>query len=282
MFLIFISSLRQTFSDQYQMKRGGLQVIKILTPPIPDNHNIFRLVVLVRDNIDIKVIKELGDNRLSALWLKIGARGRRPMIIGAIYREFRYIYQNIPDDSGSDRNQSHRWNLMIEKWKSAARMGDVTIMGDLNLDFARWDSPEFRVEKLVEKVKLEVETLDFHQIVEGLTRSWNKQPDSLLDHIWMNKPSRMIYYRNVVRTYSDHNLLIMSFRTKDKEQDKHKIVQRDRRTYDQQEYSARIANIDWEDFFESNDIEKINSMFEEKLLSVLNKVAPIKIQKLAK
>ena len=272
-YIISEANLPRSLSEDERRIAG----YNILTPPIPDNHNLYRLVVLVKDGMDVKVINELSDENLSALWLKTGTRGRRPMIIGAMYREFRYIHQKIQTESGTDREQMQRWNQMIEKWKIAARMGDVTVIGDINLDFARWGNPDTRIEKLVEKVKLEVETLNFNQIVESFTRSWNSQPDSLLDHIWMNSPSRLIYYRNVVRTFSDHNVLIVSYRTKDKNQDKHDIVQRDRRKYDPQKYSEKIANIDWEDFFDSTDIEKINSMFEEKLLNVLNQEAPIKI-----
>ena len=153
----------------------------------------------------------------------------------------------------------------------------MTIIGDLNLDYARWGNPESRNERMIEKVKLEVETLDFHQIVEKMTRSWNKQVDSTIDHIWMNNLNRLIYYRNIVRTYSDHNILLMSFRTKDREPDRHEIVTRDRKGLNLTEYTARIANIDWGDFLEIQDIDKLNSIFEEKLLSVLDELAPIKV-----
>ena len=59
--------------------------------------------------------------------------------------------------------------------------------------------------------------------------------------------------------------------------DKHEIVQRDRRSFDTDTYSAKVAAIDWEDFFESNNIDKINIMFEEKILSIMDKMVPIRI-----
>ena len=234
-------------------------------------------MVLARDSIEVNIVEELGDKRLSAMWLKIGARGRRPMYIGAIYREFRYISLNQPDNSETDQQQLERWYLFVEKWKSAARMGDVIVTGDVNIDYAKWGTPDYRVEKLVEKVKTDIETLGFHQMVEGQTRSWNNQVDSLLDHIWMNTPNRMIYYRNIVRTYSDHNLLVMSFRTKDRTPDRHEIVQRNRKSYKSDDYSKKISEINWENFFEIHDTEELNSMFEQKILSVLDSMAPIQI-----
>ena len=89
-----------------------------------------------------------------------------------------------------DANQLARWNLFINSWKAASRISDVTVIGDLNLDFQRWGAPSIRVEKMVDKVKTDIETLGFHQIVEEVTRSWPDQPDSLLDHIWMNSPPK--------------------------------------------------------------------------------------------
>ena len=169
-FVISEVNLLKTLSDEERMISG----YRILTPEITGNQNLFRLVVLVKETIDVKVIEELNDNRLSAMWLKVGARGRRPMIIGAIYREFRYIHLNLSDDSASEQQQLSRWNMIIEKWKAAARMGDVTVIGDLNIDFRKWGSPDPRVEKLVDRVKLEVETLGFLQMVEGMTRSWKQ------------------------------------------------------------------------------------------------------------
>ena len=66
------------------------------------------------------------------------------------------------------------------------------VFGDLNLDHARWATPEAGHEKMIDRVKTEIEILGFHQMVAGITRSMKGQPDSLLDHCWLNEPSRLI------------------------------------------------------------------------------------------
>ena len=81
------------------------------------------------------------------------------------------------------------------------------------MDHCRWGNPEVRNIRMVDKIKQEIETLGFQQIVEGITRTWSGQPDSLLDHIWLNNMDRIIYKRNIVRSFSDHNLLLISLRT---------------------------------------------------------------------
>ena len=137
--------------------------------------------------------------------------------------------------------------------------------------------PGPKVQKMVDRTKTVIETIGFQQIVEGVTRSWNTQPDSNIDHIWMNKPSRLVFYRNIVRAYSDHNLILFAIRTMDKQTDKHEIVMRDRRKLDLKEFKSDLAGIEWDNFFECEDLDILNSMFEDKFLQVLNKHAPMRI-----
>ena len=58
---------------------------------------------------------------------------------------------------------------------------------------------------------------------------------------WMNNPGRVIYYRNIERAFSYHNLIIVSFRTKGRIEDKHEVVKRERRKFDTKRYREEIA-----------------------------------------
>ena len=82
-----------------------------------------------------------------------------------------------------------------------------------------------------------------------MTQSWTDQLDSLLDHILMNAPGRLLYYRNIKRLFSDHNLIVLSFRMKDRIDYRHEIIKRDRKDFDMKGYIENIVQIDWEDFF---------------------------------
>ena len=53
------------------------------------------------------------------------------------------------------------------------------------------------------------------------------------------------------------------------------IVKRQRNGLDPTEYRRRIALIDWEPLYAMTDINLANSYFEEKVLFVLNSMAPI-------
>ena len=113
-------------------------------------------------------------------------------------------------------------------------------------------------------------------MVTGVTRSWHDQPSSCLDQIWMNTPERLISCKNITRSFSDHNLVTMSFCTKDKIENTHIIVKRDRKSFDLRDYNRKICDLDWSGYFESRDIDHINNIFEQNILSVLNIVAPVK------
>ena len=203
------------------------------------------------------------DTEVTAIWLKIGQVGRKPMTIGMIYREHQYLKSDTLENSLTPKKQLDRWKKFISSWKTAAVAGsDIMIMGDLNLDYSRWGQPEHNHLKMVDLVKEQIETLGFHQQVNKFTRSWNSQPDSTVDHVWMNTPQRLIYLKNLPRTFSDHHLLLLSFRTKDKIQNVQEFMKRERRDFNKIRYLKRMSDIDWTEFYQTEDLEIKNSIFE--------------------
>ena len=69
------------------------------------------------------------DNLVAAIWIKVGTRGRRPMILAAIYREHQLIFQQGPNDTGLPHKQLERWTKFVNTWTRAAARGDVTVIG---------------------------------------------------------------------------------------------------------------------------------------------------------
>ena len=192
-FVVSEANLPVTLSEDEQHVQG----YKIILPKIRDKHRIYIIVILVREGLELKVLQQYSDKYVAAVWLKLGARGRKPMTLGCIYREHQFIHLDFPDDSGTDENQLIRWNIFITQWKAATVNSDVVVVGDTNLDFLRWGAPSKKVENMVENTKAEIETLGYHQMVTGVTRTWPDQPDSCLDQIWTNSPARLIYFKNI-------------------------------------------------------------------------------------
>ena len=62
------------------------------------------------------------------------------------------------------------------------------------------------------------------------------------------------------RTFSDHNLLVASFRTKNRIVDKHEIIMRERKNLDLLSYRAEMEKLDWTALYDSDNVDKINNI----------------------
>ena len=113
-----------------------------------------RLVLLVKETISVDTKVEYMNEEVATVWIKVGARGKKPILLSGIYREHKFLY--MPDDTGSDRNQERRWSSYIQSCVNAATANDVVIIGDTNVDFMKWDSPEPGLKtRLVARMKTE-------------------------------------------------------------------------------------------------------------------------------
>ena len=251
----------------------GYRIILPLTTTV---QKVARLVLLVKEELQVKVTEEFMDVDIATVWIKIGTTGRKPIYLSGIYREHRFLFQDT-DDSASDRSQIIRWRKFVEAWKRAA-VGDknVIVIGDTNLDFLRWDDPEPNKEAMVDKTKDDIEMAGFSQIVQGFTRTWPGQPNSLLDQCWINCQNRLQYIKNLPRNFSDHNMLLLSIKMKEKCEDSHETLARDRKEWDAEEYARQVGLIDWSPLMNTENIDLANDYFHSKISEILDKMAPLK------
>ena len=126
-----------------------------------------RVVVLVRDELNVRIREDLMDDESETIWLQVESGGRKKFLLGAFYREQSLLGQGPNSNSSYKGPQTLRWRKYLKQWKKAANLGDTLVMGDLNLDYSCWDNPSSRNEIMVEETKLEVETLGFHQMTTG-------------------------------------------------------------------------------------------------------------------
>ena len=232
---------------------------------------------MAKQGLDVQPLNDLMTTPLAAIWVKICNKGRKVLTVGAIYREHQLIIQDSQEDSGSDSKQQERWAYFVNSWLKAARGNkNVIVIGDTNLDFKKWALPDPPKTNMVDRVKSDIETLGFFQMVTDITRSWPGQPDSLIDQIWMNSPGKLLSHKNLPRTFSDHNLLIAFLKLKMESGDRHDILRRDRKNFNVDKYKEQIEKIDWDPLLASNNIDVINDIFITNILEVLDKMAPLK------
>ena len=129
---------------------------------------------------------------------------------------------------------------------------------------------------MVADTRHELETLGFQQLVDGPTRFWPGVADSMLDHTWTNNSSRIIKVENIVNSASDHNLVKTTIRTKNPVKIKHCTRMRKRKHFDNLKYKSRLAELDWSELYQCENIDVANHNFESKVLGILEDMAPMR------
>ena len=120
---------------------------------------------------------------------------RQKKIIGYIYREWQHMVQG-PTNTTADQLQ--RWLIFIERWEKALNEGkEVLVLGDVNLDFLKWNSSNLpvndsstRLKQLNELIFDRIFPHGVRQLVTTPTRLSAVDPPSGLDHIYTNKPDK--------------------------------------------------------------------------------------------
>ena len=55
---------------------------------------------------------------------------RKSLLVGAAYREHRYIHLEEDEDSWTDQRQIERWMKFVETWRRAATGNEAVLIGD--------------------------------------------------------------------------------------------------------------------------------------------------------
>ena len=276
--LIFISeaNLREEISDHMKVIDG----YQTIYPRTSVFYGYSRLILLIRDNIEFEKLENLMSIVEPSIWVKIRVKGRSPIVIGGNYREHRLLLQQQPNVTNTPALQASRWEKTVEGWSAAAKFERCFFLGDLNLDYSRWQTPEAGHARMVERVKTSIETQGFYQVITGMTRFWPGQPPSQVDHCWTNSPGLVMSHSNETWSVSDHNLIGVFIRTKNRVEKNQEIQGRDWKAMNVKSYIDSVKNIDWENFYEIKDVNILNSMFIEKLKNILDKEAPMKVRQI--
>ena len=253
---------------------------RLILPLTLESLKYARIVLLVKIGIEVKVLNQFMAEDLAIIWVKIGQAGRKPLVVGGVYREQHLLQpaapRGAPNLTAAPSKQLDRWRRIVNSWKAAAKDERCIVTGDMNLDYSNWQNPEQRQARMVELVKTEVEPLGFYQMVTNITRSWPQQEDSLVDHCWSNTENRVISYSNVLMTGSDHNLISVLVRMKDKMNTVQEVQRRLRRSLDTKELIEEMKEVDWKDLLLSKNIDVINGILEEAIRVRLDRQAPVK------
>ena len=219
---------------------------------------------------------------VASIWLKLCKKGGKKIFIGGIYREHKLLRQALPNDTDSEIQQTNRWSQFIQQWTAANQLGDVIVIGDTNLDELKWSAPEHINLNMVNLVKMEIETQGFQQLIQGPTRFWPQQSDSLIDKCWSNCLDRVMSTSNTLNGTTDHNIIELVLRIKGKISTPTEILRRSMKNWNSENYKKEISQINWSNLYQQNNVSVAYSLFETAVLEVLNKTAPLSTVQISK
>ena len=263
----------QTGQQDYMYHIPGY---KIITPISNDTMGFSRLVLLAKCGAKFTVDRKKMSEEVSSIWIRVGGRGKNSTLIGGIYREFTLIHDQAPGNSGDLQQQKLRWKKFTGQWKSAAQSKSCWVIGDTNLNYLKWDNPDMDDEYMIDLVKENIEVENFVQVVEKPTRFWPNTESSLLDQIWTNMPESLIKVKNIVRAGSDHNVVTATIRIKGKHIGAGETIARYMRGFDEKTYKNKVKDVDWSRLYSQTKINVAYGIFKEKLLDILNNLAPLR------
>ena len=259
-------------TPEYCYQIGGYNVF---LPRTMDRLGYARIILLVKHGIEIEVLDNCMETDISAIWVKICNKGRKPLVSDGIYREQHLLQQGTPNLTDAPNLQFDRWNRTLRGWRKAARNHRCTVLGDFNLDYLKWRDPG-QHQRLVDITKLEMETLGYSQIINGFTRTWPGQDDSLVDHCWTNDLERVVCHSNSIRSESDHNMIMVNMRMKDQILIRQEVWMRNRKKCDLDRIKLKASQLDWKKLYETKDVNIMNHIMETNILSVLDSEAPLR------
>ena len=275
--LIFITEAN--LWDDVNLDECQITGHKLYFPKTMDSMNHARILLVVRNDLNIHILEEHMDAQTASIWLRVGNSKKNSIVIGGLYREHIQLGRGETHLSWQEKQtrQIWRWNRIVNNWKQAGRNKKCFVLGDLNLDYLKWGAPDSSQENMIEKVQDDIETEGFVQIIRNHTRQQEGQTDSLIDHCWTNSRDRVIRHSNTSRGDSDHNVISVDISCKDLKLGGQNIRKRSWKNYDKTRCLNNLKNIDWSDILETTNVDLANSMLEERLKSVIEKEAPMSI-----
>ena len=124
-------------------------------------------------------------------------------------------------------------------------------------------------------VKDKIESLGFHQLIQGPTRFWPHTPDYLIDQVWTNAPEMVTSSRNILHIVADHNVIELCIRMKGKQYHPRETIKRKRTNFDLLRYIDKISKINWEPMYSQTDLNLAYTYFEDNVLQILESEAPM-------
>ena len=150
----------------------------------------------------------------SSVWLEVGLRGNKSILVGNIYRDWQYLYQ-ADNSSLAVQEQLSRFSEFIEKWEAAIESSEEChLLGDMNLNFLEYTkanilphSQSYKLRSLIQLLFERILPLGAVQCVSTATRVSSNGDASGLDHYYTTSPEKLSRVCTITNGSSDHKII---------------------------------------------------------------------------
>ena len=152
---------------------------------------------------------------------------------------------------------------------------EIFIMGDFNIDLS--DPENQNAIALIEGLQ----NFGLFQKINTPTRHAKNSTSSLIDHIYTNSKT-ITESGNITLNISDHDLVYIVRKKARPANVKLAFKGRSYRNYDQELFQENLANLDWENLYECNDVDQAWNILLENIRQEIELLCPLKDIKIKK
>ena len=201
-----------------------------------------------------------------------------PILLGVVYRppntlNFDELLTNsISNASSFDSQEVYilgdtNYNLLDRNNKLILKRGYRWSSDDSN-----YSTPLYLTKKYVEMIS----NFGLTQLIEEPTRTTDKT-STLLDHILVNTPSKVVQSGVLSKCLSDHDIIYMTRKHQKPKYDEHSTVSiRSMKNYTKDTFIQKLSEIQFPDYSVSECVNGAYSDFVSKLMNVIDSISPSK------
>ena len=199
------------------------------------------------------------NQEFESLWVKLKSQNSKPIFLSVTYRS--------PSIKNPVDYTKRLCSYMTLCMKSIPFGTEVFCVGDFNADY----STNCALTSLLKDFS---RSCNLKQLIDKPTRI-TETTSSIIDLIFTNS-NKILEYGSITCGISDHNIIYCNIKFKKPKYEPKSIKFRSFKNFDKTSYVNDLLDADWSNFFLSKKVDKAVDIFNQILLEIADKHAPVR------